>query len=51
MRTKTIVNSKGEPQAAKIEFVVKGSGGVIGVRAIERYRSGKRKSEIKIIHM
>lgn len=34
MRTKTIVNSKGEPQFAKIEIPIEGTGGELGKRTV-----------------
>lgn len=34
MRSKTIVNSKGEPQATQIEIPIEGGGGVLGKRAV-----------------
>lgn len=34
MRSKTIVNSKGEPQATRIEIPIEGSGGTLGKMAV-----------------
>lgn len=34
MRSKTIVNSKGEPQATRIEIPIEGAGGELGRRAV-----------------
>ncbi len=34
MRSRTIVNSKGERQAARIEIQIEGSGGELGVQAV-----------------
>lgn len=36
MRSKTIVNSKGEPQATRIEIPLKGSGGALGMQAVTK---------------
>lgn len=35
MRAKTIVNSKGEPQAARIEIQIEGSEGTLGMQAVK----------------
>lgn len=34
MRTKTIVNSRGEPQATQIEIPIEGAGGELGKQAV-----------------
>lgn len=34
MRSKTIVNGKGEPQATRIEIPIEGSGGALGMQAV-----------------
>ena len=34
MRSKTIINSKGEPQATRIEIPIKGAGGALGMQAV-----------------
>ena len=34
MRSKTITNSKGEPQATRIEIPIEGAGGELGQRAV-----------------
>lgn len=34
MRSKTIVNSKGEPQVTQIEIPIEGTGGELGKRAV-----------------
>lgn len=34
MRSKTIVNSKGEPQATRVEIPIKGVGGALGMSAV-----------------
>lgn len=35
MRTKTVINAKGERQATRIEIPVEGSGGALGMHAVE----------------
>ena len=35
MRSKTIINSKGEPQATRIEIPIKGAGGALGMQAVK----------------
>ena len=35
MRSKTIVNSKGERQATKIEIPIEGAGGALGMQAVK----------------
>ena len=34
MRSKTIINSKGEPQATRIEIPIEGGGGALGMQAV-----------------
>ena len=34
MRSKTIVNGKGEPQATRIEIPIEGGGGALGMQAV-----------------
>ncbi|MDE7445918.1 MAG: hypothetical protein K2N15_09510 [Lachnospiraceae bacterium] len=34
MRSKTIINSKGEPQATRVEIPIKGGGGALGMSAV-----------------
>ena len=36
MRSKTIINSKGEPQATRIEIPIKGAGGALGMQAVTK---------------
>lgn len=36
MRSKTIVNGKGEPQETRIEIPLKGGGGVLGMQAVTK---------------
>ena len=36
MRSKTIINSKGEPQATRIEITIKGAGGALGMQAVTK---------------
>lgn len=36
MRSKTIVNGKGEPQATCIEIPIEGSGGALGMQAVTK---------------
>lgn len=36
MRSKTITNSKGEPQATRIEIPIEGAGGVLGMQAVTK---------------
>ena len=36
MRSKTITNSKGEPQATRIEIPIEGAGGALGMQAVTK---------------